>query len=68
MSFKYAESVVEASDQNRLLLPAQQLLKPLVLVALNICKMEQFTGRTEPTVITWMHWQKNLSELKLDRS
>lgn len=48
----YAESVVEASDQSRLLLPAQQLLKPLVLVALNICKMEQFTGRTEPTVIT----------------
>ncbi|KAH7724724.1 phosphoglucomutase-1 [Aphelenchoides avenae] len=48
----YVESVVETSDTDRLFLPAQELLKPLVLVALNICKMEQFTGRTTPTVIT----------------
>jgi phosphoglucomutase len=48
----YVESVVEASETNRLLEPAQNLLKPLVLVALNICKLEQFTGRTQPTVIT----------------
>uniref|UniRef100_A0A915DKA6 Alpha-D-phosphohexomutase alpha/beta/alpha domain-containing protein n=1 Tax=Ditylenchus dipsaci TaxID=166011 RepID=A0A915DKA6_9BILA len=48
----YVESVVEASDTTRLLEDAQTLLKPLVLVALNICKLEQFTGRTQPTVIT----------------
>ncbi|KAI1705102.1 phosphoglucomutase/phosphomannomutase, alpha/beta/alpha domain I domain-containing protein [Ditylenchus destructor] len=48
----YVESVVENTEANRLLLPSQDLLKPLVLVALNICKMEQFTGRTQPTVIT----------------
>jgi len=48
----YIESVIEASDSERLFLPAQDLLKPLVLIALNICKLEQFTGRTEPTVIT----------------
>uniref|UniRef100_A0A1I8BCH5 phosphoglucomutase (alpha-D-glucose-1,6-bisphosphate-dependent) n=1 Tax=Meloidogyne hapla TaxID=6305 RepID=A0A1I8BCH5_MELHA len=48
----YVESFVEASNFYQLQLPAQELLKPLVLVALNICKMEQFTGRTQPTVIT----------------
>ncbi|KAF7635972.1 hypothetical protein Mgra_00004693 [Meloidogyne graminicola] len=48
----YVESFVEASNFYQLQLPAQELLKPLVLVALDICKMEQFTGRTKPTVIT----------------
>ncbi|KAL3091545.1 hypothetical protein niasHS_005100 [Heterodera schachtii] len=48
----YVESFVDASDRERLLLPAEQLLKPLVLVALDICKLEQFTGRTAPSVIT----------------
>nr|CAD2174750.1 unnamed protein product [Meloidogyne enterolobii] len=48
----YVESFVEASNIYQLQLPAQELLKPLVLVALGICKMEQFTGRTQPTVIT----------------
>ncbi|KHN79556.1 Phosphoglucomutase-1 [Toxocara canis] len=48
----YVDSFVDASDKSRLNLPAQELLKPLVLIALNLCKMEQFTGRKEPTVIT----------------
>lgn len=48
----YVDSFVDASDKAHLNLPAQELLKPLVLVALNLCKMEQFTGRKEPTVIT----------------
>jgi phosphoglucomutase len=48
----YVESVVEADNKELLFRPAQELLKPLVLIALNICKMEQFTGRTSPTVIT----------------
>uniref|UniRef100_A0A914HZB9 phosphoglucomutase (alpha-D-glucose-1,6-bisphosphate-dependent) n=1 Tax=Globodera rostochiensis TaxID=31243 RepID=A0A914HZB9_GLORO len=48
----YVESFVDASDQEHLLLPAHELLKPLVLVALDICKMEQFTGRNAPSVIT----------------
>ena len=30
----------------------QDLLKPLVLIALNMSKMMQFTGRDAPTVIT----------------
>uniref|UniRef100_A0A914S8A6 Phosphoglucomutase n=1 Tax=Parascaris equorum TaxID=6256 RepID=A0A914S8A6_PAREQ len=48
----YVDSFIDASDKDRLNLPAQELLKPLVLVALNLCKMEQFTGRKQPTVIT----------------
>ncbi|KJH50433.1 hypothetical protein DICVIV_03444 [Dictyocaulus viviparus] len=28
------------------------LLKPLILIALDLCKMEKFTGRRAPTVIT----------------
>lgn len=47
----YVEYYVNNSDP-QLEAPAQDLLKPLVLVALQICKMEQFTGRKEPTVIT----------------
>jgi len=48
----YIESVIDASQTQQLFLPAGQLLKPLVLVALDTCKIEQFTGRTQPTVIT----------------
>jgi len=48
----YAESLVQASDNEHLYLPSQDLLKPLILVALDICKMVQFTGRHAPTVIT----------------
>ncbi|KAF8360755.1 hypothetical protein PRIPAC_87678 [Pristionchus pacificus] len=33
-------------------LSSQDLLKPLVLIALDLCKMDQFTGRKAPTVIT----------------
>ncbi|CAJ0951411.1 unnamed protein product, partial [Mesorhabditis belari] len=48
----YVDSYVAPSDQSKLLLPAQELLRPLVLIALEVSKMEQFTGRREPTVIT----------------
>uniref|UniRef100_A0A8R1DPE3 Alpha-D-phosphohexomutase alpha/beta/alpha domain-containing protein n=1 Tax=Caenorhabditis japonica TaxID=281687 RepID=A0A8R1DPE3_CAEJA len=48
----YVDSYVSASDSSRLLQPAHELLKPLVLIALDVCKMEQFTNRKAPTVIT----------------
>ncbi len=32
--------------------PTQDALKPLVTAALQISKLTEFTGRTEPTVIT----------------
>ncbi|KAI6170116.1 Alpha-D-phosphohexomutase domain containing protein [Aphelenchoides besseyi] len=47
----YVENYVNINDPD-LEASAQQILRPLVLIALQICKMEQFTGRTEPTVIT----------------
>ncbi|CAD6197693.1 unnamed protein product [Caenorhabditis auriculariae] len=48
----YVDSYIPADDAQRLCAPAQDLLKPLVLIALDLCKMEQFTNRTAPTVIT----------------
>ncbi|CAI5442301.1 unnamed protein product [Caenorhabditis angaria] len=48
----YVDSFIPAFDSQRLLQPAQDLLKPLVLIALETCKMEQFTNRKAPTVIT----------------
>lgn len=47
----YIESVINSGDQ-RLCHSAKELLKPLVLIALDICKIAQFTGRENPTVIT----------------
>ncbi|CAD5211728.1 unnamed protein product [Bursaphelenchus okinawaensis] len=41
-----------ANNDPQLEASSEELLKPAVLVALQICKMEQFTGRTAPTVIT----------------
>uniref|UniRef100_A0A8R1Y734 Alpha-D-phosphohexomutase alpha/beta/alpha domain-containing protein n=1 Tax=Pristionchus pacificus TaxID=54126 RepID=A0A8R1Y734_PRIPA len=48
----YVDSYVSPHDTNKLYSSAQDLLKPLVLIALDLCKMEQFTGRKAPTVIT----------------
>ncbi|CAJ0585638.1 unnamed protein product, partial [Mesorhabditis spiculigera] len=48
----YVDSYVSASDSARLNLPAQDLLRPLVLIALETSNMEKFTGRNAPTVIT----------------
>lgn len=48
----YCEYYIPKSDTENLYKNSQELLKPLALVALDICKMEQFTGRKEPTVIT----------------
>ena len=48
----YVDSFVPANDENKLFAPAQDLLRPLVLIALDMSKMEQFTGRKAPTVIT----------------
>ncbi|EYC28159.1 hypothetical protein Y032_0008g361 [Ancylostoma ceylanicum] len=48
----YVDSYIPPSDTEKLFAPAQDLLKPLVLIALDMCKMEQFTGRKAPTVIT----------------
>uniref|UniRef100_A0A1I7TS16 phosphoglucomutase (alpha-D-glucose-1,6-bisphosphate-dependent) n=1 Tax=Caenorhabditis tropicalis TaxID=1561998 RepID=A0A1I7TS16_9PELO len=48
----YVDSYIPSNDSSRLLLPANELLKPLVLIALDVCKMEQFTNRKAPTVIT----------------
>jgi phosphoglucomutase len=46
----YVDTYVNAAD--RLLLPAKELLQPLISCALNVSKLEQFTGRKAPTVIT----------------
>ncbi|RCN45029.1 phosphoglucomutase/phosphomannomutase, alpha/beta/alpha domain II [Ancylostoma caninum] len=48
----YVDSYIPPTDTEKLFAPAQDLLKPLVLIALDMCKMEQFTGRKAPTVIT----------------
>uniref|UniRef100_A0A7E4UXH9 phosphoglucomutase (alpha-D-glucose-1,6-bisphosphate-dependent) n=1 Tax=Panagrellus redivivus TaxID=6233 RepID=A0A7E4UXH9_PANRE len=49
----YVESVYEPSvGLDKLFAPSEDLLRPLVLVALDLSKLQQFTGRNEPTVIT----------------
>lgn len=48
----YVDSYISPNDTDKLFAPAQDLLKPLVLIALDLCKMEQFTQRKAPTVIT----------------
>ncbi|CAI4233356.1 unnamed protein product [Auanema sp. JU1783] len=48
----YVDSYVSNTDESKLFSPSQDLLRPLVLIALDLCKMEQFTGRKAPTVIT----------------
>ncbi|OZC11813.1 phosphoglucomutase/phosphomannomutase, alpha/beta/alpha domain II [Onchocerca flexuosa] len=48
----YVDSFIDASDKQRLFRSAEELLKPLVLVALQLSKLEHFTGRNAPTVIT----------------
>ncbi|MFH4983474.1 hypothetical protein AB6A40_010183 [Gnathostoma spinigerum] len=48
----YVDSFIDAQDKDHLFRPAQELLKPLILVALQLSKLEEFTGRKEPTVIT----------------
>lgn len=40
------------SDQTKHLSSAQDILKPLVEIALEISKLQQLTGRERPTVIT----------------
>lgn len=40
------------SDPAKHKLSAQELLKPLIKIALNISKLQELTGRTGPTVIT----------------
>ena len=40
------------ADKTNQLKSAQEMLRPCVNVALEISKLPQFTGRTEPTVIT----------------
>ena len=40
------------SDKDKQLLDAQQMLKPLVNIALGISQLRELTGRQEPTVIT----------------
>lgn len=39
-------------DKSKHTLSAQELLKPLIAVALQISKLQEFTGREKPTVIT----------------
>ncbi|PAV74706.1 hypothetical protein WR25_15321 [Diploscapter pachys] len=48
----YVDSYIPPGDSGRLFMDSQDLLKPLILVALDLSKMEQFTGRKNPTVIT----------------
>eukprot|EP00158_Paraphelidium_tribonemae_P005045 Partr_v1_DN27131_c0_g1_i1_m15448 putative phosphoglucomutase len=41
-----------SNDKTDYTKPAQDVLKPLIQVALSISKLVEFTGRKEPTVIT----------------
>ncbi|KAI6238467.1 Phosphoglucomutase [Aphelenchoides fujianensis] len=47
----YLEKFMNNADP-QLEAPGEDILRPLALVALQLCKLEQFTGRTSPTVIT----------------
>ncbi|GIL75681.1 hypothetical protein Vretimale_15247 [Volvox reticuliferus] len=40
------------SDPAKLMLDAQEALAPIIKVALEVSKLQEFTGRTSPTVIT----------------
>ncbi|XP_074598480.1 phosphoglucose mutase 1 [Brevipalpus obovatus] len=40
------------TDAQKLTSPAKEVLKPLIKIALELTKIEQYTGRTYPTVIT----------------
>lgn len=40
------------ADKEKQKLSAQDLLKPLITVALDLAKLKEFTGRNKPTVIT----------------
>ncbi|KAJ1677484.1 hypothetical protein EV182_006079, partial [Spiromyces aspiralis] len=48
----YIEKYQEPGDLSKLTEDAQVALKPLVDVALEISRIQEFTGRSEPTVIT----------------
>lgn len=41
-----------SSDKSKYGMDAQEALKPIIDTALSASKLESFTGRTEPTVIT----------------
>jgi phosphoglucomutase len=40
------------NDASKYEMDAQDVLRPLIEIALQISKLKEFTGRTEPTVIT----------------
>jgi phosphoglucomutase len=40
------------ADPEKQMFPTEEVMKPLVSIALNLAEIEQRTGRTEPTVIT----------------
>ncbi len=40
------------ADPAKFLLPASEMLRPCIQVAVEIAKLKEFTGRDEPTVIT----------------
>ncbi|VDN06348.1 unnamed protein product [Thelazia callipaeda] len=48
----YVDSFIDSSDKSRLFESSEKLLKPLILVALQLSKLEHFTGRSAPSVIT----------------
>jgi len=49
----YIEGVIDNNvGLQKLFAPADDLLRPLVLIALEVSKLQQFTGRDKPTVIT----------------
>ena len=39
-------------DKSKMLLDAQEALKPIIETALEVSKLKEFTGREKPTVIT----------------
>ena len=48
----YVDTYVSAKEPGKLTLPSKQLLHPLITCALHVSRLEQFTGRKAPTVIT----------------
>ena len=47
------------ADKSKQLKSAGEMLAPCIDVALQISQLPKFTGRNEPTVITWKWWKND---------
>lgn len=48
----YVESYEKFDDESKYLQDSQSVLKPLITIAQNVARLQHFTGRDKPTVIT----------------